>query len=38
MMAMMDEVLVDLESDASVWGLRTRVGLIACGDEDGTSP
>jgi hypothetical protein len=38
MMAMMDEVLTDLESDVSVWGLRTRVDLVACGDEDGTSP
>jgi hypothetical protein len=38
MMAMMDEVLADPESDASVRGLRTRVDLVACGDEDGTSP
>lgn len=38
MMAMMDEVLTDLELDVSVWGLRTRVDLVACGDEDGTSP
>jgi hypothetical protein len=38
MMAMMDEVLADPESDASVWGLGTRVDLVACGDEDGTSP
>ena len=37
-MAMLDEVLAGPESDASVWGLGTRVDLVACGDEDGTSP